>query len=86
MDKTAVAVLAVLFAFAGVYLAMPEGPPGSGTNTQIADMPREGNGMVGRVLDGLAELTWHPAQLLILFLVLGASLTGLAVYWRRCCD
>jgi len=86
MDKTALAIIIVIFAFAGIYLAIPEGPPGNGTATQVADMPPERNGMVGRVLDGLAELTWHPAQLFIIFIVAGASLAGLALYWRKCCD
>ena len=86
MDKTIAAILAVLFAFVGLYLVMPEGIPEAGTNTKIADMPPEGNGMIGRLLDGLAELTWHPAQLLILVLTVGAFSAGMVVYWRRIKD
>jgi hypothetical protein len=86
MDKTIAAILAVLLAFTGLYLMMPEGLPGAGTSTKIADMPSEGNGMLGRIMDGLAELTWHPAQLFILILMVSASLAGMAVYWKRIKD
>jgi len=86
MEKVMIVLIVVMLAFAMIYIALPGGVPGAGTSIKIADMPPEGNGMLGRVIDGLAELTWHPAHMVILMLMAGAFSAGMAVYWKTIKD
>jgi hypothetical protein len=86
MDATIVAILAVLVVFAGMYVMVPDEISVMGSSTQLADAPNEGNGMIGRVIGSMAELTWYPYHFLIIIIIVIGALTGLAVYWRSIQD
>ena len=86
MDKTIVAILCVLVAALGIYMMFPEGLPGTGMDTVVGDMPREGNGLVGRFVDTLADMSWHPAHMIMVVSVLLVGSFGLVIYWNSIQD
>lgn len=85
MHTTIAAIVVVLVAGVAAYMMMPEGVPVMG-GTQLTDSPREGNGMLGRMMDGFADLTWHPFQFFLTLGAVVAMLAGLGVYWRAIKD
>ena len=84
MDKTIIVILCVLLVAMFTYLLSPEGLPGM--DTKVGDMPREGNGLVGRFIDTLADLSWHPTHLIMVVSVLLIGSFGLVIYWSSIQD
>ncbi len=82
MDKTILAITGVLILFTGLYLMMPEGLGGFSQGSQLDGMAEEGNGLFGRVIERVADMTWHPVELLSILTVTMLVTAGLAVYWK----
>jgi len=78
--KTLVIITGVILAAAIVYLTMPEGPPVAGM--RLAEMPEEGNGVIGRFIGELSEVIWHPQQFAIGTLLISLIAAGLYFYWK----
>ena len=83
MDIALKAIIAVLVVFSVLYVMEPEGISGIGSNTQLIDMPKEGNGIMGRFIDGMAEMTWQPSYFMLLIFIALAGSLGLAIYWKK---
>ena len=79
MSKTLVVILAAMAVFAVLYVTAPAGLAGPGT--QLSGMPREGNGLVGRLVDFLAESSWSPLPFYLGLTAFTAISGGLVLYW-----
>jgi hypothetical protein len=86
MDKPMLAVVILLILSIGAVLSIPAGSPVPGADTTLNNVPREDNGIVGRFLEGMADLYWNPFQMVVVFTVSLISLSGLLVYWRHIQD
>ena len=86
MSKTLVAIVAALAVSAVLYMAMPSGLPGNGASMQLDSLPPEGNGMVGRFLDVVAEYSWQPLQFSLGLSFIMALSGGMVFYWKRIQD
>jgi hypothetical protein len=84
MNKTLVLIVAVVAVFAVVYLAAPDVLDGlreTGQGTRLSGMPKEGNGLIGRLIDFLAESRWNPMPFYLGLTTFVAVFGGLILYW-----